>query len=103
MDFDFDPETAAQVRVGLASFTGGLIYHAVRPAGSFAKVVTRTIASVLAGFVFTEPAMLYFGISTAYTGAVGALIGLLGPTLASNALRAVEKLDLAALFKGGIK
>ena len=103
MDFDFDPETAAQVRVGIASFTGGLIYHAVRPAASVAKVVTRTIASVLAGFVFTAPVMHHFSISDEYTGAVGALIGLLGLTLASNALKAVEKLDLGALFRGGLK
>jgi len=99
MAFDIDPQTAAEVRVGLAAFTGGLIYHAIRPASSIFKGVTQIVASVLAGLIFTEPCLLYFSIPQAYAGAVGAGIGLLGLSIAAQALRAVEKLDLAALFR----
>lgn len=103
MAFDFDPRLAAEVRVGLAAFTGGLIYHAIRPASSALKAATRILASVLAGLIFTEPTMLYFSIPQAYAGAVGAGIGLLGLTIASNALRAVEKIDLLAFLKNDPK
>lgn len=103
MDLDFDNEAVAQVRLAMSALAGGVIYHAIRPAATWAKVATRTVACVLAGFIFTEPAMLFFDIPDAYTGAVGAGIGLGGLSIASGVLRAIERFDFAALFKGGVK
>lgn len=100
MDLNLDPETAHIARVGSAAFAGGVMFHALRPAASVVGLLTRMTASVLAGLVFTDPVMIYFSIGSDFVWGVGALIGLCGLSVAHGVLRAVEKFDFTAFFKG---
>ena len=101
MAADFDPQLVAQIKVGASAFAGGIIYHAMRPAKTWPKLLVGLMSNVLCGVVFTAPVMHYFSIDQSLAGGVGAVLGLFGLAIAGGILKAVEQFNFGALVKGG--
>jgi len=84
---DFDPAFLAQAKLALASFLGGLVRLYLRPAATLAQSLGLVLSCVICGYYFTPPVMWYFELDVNWTGAVGALIGLLGLSIAEALLK----------------
>lgn len=79
---DIDPHFLAQAKIALASFFGGMVRLFLRPASSFLKSLALVACCVVCGYYFTPPAMMVSGLDENWAGAIGALIGLVGLSIA---------------------
>lgn len=88
-----DPLWLAHAKIAFAALCGGLIRLLFRPAQSFIKSIWLLFGCVTCGFYGTPPIMDWFGLSDVYAGAVGAVLGLVGLSVAEALLKAVDTFD----------
>lgn len=82
-------------KVAAASFFGGVVRMFLRPAKSLAQTTLLLISCVTCGY-FGQPVASYFlGLPERFDGAMGALIGLVGVSLAQGLLKTADKADFA--------
>jgi hypothetical protein len=98
---DFTPLLAGMAphaKVAAAAFFGGVVRLFLRPASSILQTCLLLTSCVTCGY-FGQPVMShYLGLPSNFDGAIGALLGLVGVSLANGALKAADKLDLAHWF-----
>lgn len=99
MDGGIDPTILAQAKVAFASFAGASVRLFLRPVETLRRAVACTIACVACGLYGTPFLMWLWSLPDAYSGGVGAALGLLGLSLAESALKAVERFDIAGWIK----
>ena len=83
---ELDPHIAAQAKVAIASFFGGMVRLFLRPAASIGQSLALVACCVLLGFYFTPLVMDYFELPEEWSGGIGALIGLIGLSVAEGAV-----------------
>lgn len=76
------PPLSPEAKIVIASFAGGMIRLFLKPARSLLKSVWAIACCVICGYYFTPPTVMYFGLEDQWAGAVGALIGLVGLSIA---------------------
>jgi len=97
---DMDPMALAHAKLAFASLCGGVVRLLFRPASSIWKTVWLLFGCVTCGFYGTPVMVKWFGLVDAeYVGAMGALIGMVGLSVAERALRAADKFDVGAWFE----
>jgi hypothetical protein len=92
----FDPVWVAHAKIAFAALCGGILRLLFRPAASFLKSVWLLFGCVTCGFYGTDPFMRWWEFDATYAGAVGALLGFVGLSLAEALLKALDNLDLKA-------
>lgn len=100
---DLDPTTLASVKIALSAGAGGLVRMFLRPARSLAQTAMLLVSCVTCGFFGTDPLVDWLHLPSNYAGAVGALLGFIGLSIAEGVLRAVDALDFRAILAGIIK
>lgn len=96
---DIDPSWLVHAKLAFASLCGGVVRLLFRPAESLLKTLWLLFGCVTCGYYGTPVVLKMWGVSDpAYVGAIGALIGMIGLSLAQSALKAADKFDVAAWF-----
>ena len=91
-------ELVPHAKVALASALGGMVRLFLRPTRGILPTLTLLASCVTCGY-FGQPAFSYaFSLPERFDGAVGALIGLIGVSLAEGVLKAVDRFDFKALL-----
>ncbi len=93
---DLDPGILAQAKIGFAALCGGVTRLLFRPAETFLKTAWLLFGCVTCGYYGTAPFIRWFDLAPDDAGAVGALIGFIGLSLAQGALVAADKFDVTA-------
>lgn len=94
---DLDPVTLAHAKIAIASLCGGMVRLIFRPAASLLKTVWLLFGCVTCGYYGTPVALRVFELDAQhYAGAIGAVIGLVGLSIAEAVLRAADKFDVTA-------
>lgn len=94
---DIDPAALAHAKLAFASLCGGMVRLLFRPAESLIKTMWLLFGCVTCGFYGTPVMIKWWGVTDPeYVGAVGALIGMVGLSLAQRVLVAADKFDVAA-------
>ena len=96
---NIDPETREILRIALAAFSGGAVRLIFRPARSVWQSVWLLFGCVACGFYTTPPLVRWLDIDPADSGAVGALAGLLGLSVAEGLLRAIDSFDFREMLQ----
>lgn len=94
-----DPDIIANSKIALAAFMGGLVRMFIRPAQNLTQAALLISSCVTCGFFMTRPIIDWWHLPVDYAGAIGALCGLLGLSLAEGMLRAVDGLNFKALLR----
>jgi len=100
---DLDPSLLAQAKLALASFFGGMVRLFLRPAASLLQSVGLVLSCVVCGYYFTPPVMMYFELQADWSGAVGALIGLAGLSIAEAVIGLNYREMLHSAWNAGIE
>lgn len=79
---DIDPQIVAQGKIALASFFGGTVRLFFRPAATLGKSVFLVFCCMICGYYSTPVVMDVGGFNDSWAGAVGALMGLVGLSIA---------------------
>ena len=79
---DVEAQFLAQAKVMIASFLGGMVRLFLRPSTTLLRSIGLVACCVTLGFYFTPMAMDYFNLPEEWIGGVGALIGLVGLSVA---------------------
>lgn len=95
---DIDPAVAANFKIAVAAGAGGLVRMFLRPARSIVQTGMLLASCITCGFYGTHPVLNWFALPADYAGAVGALLGFLGLSLAEGVLRAIDGFDFRALL-----
>lgn len=91
-------ELAPHAKIAAAAFAGGIVRLFLRPASSITQALMLISSCVTCGY-FGQPAASYtLSIPAQFDGAVGALIGLFGLSLAQGVLKAIDRFDFRALL-----
>lgn len=94
---DLDPSWMVHAKLAFASLCGGIVRLLFRPAASLLKTAWLLFGCVTCGFYGTPVAIRIMDLDPVdYSGAVGALIGLVGLSLAQGALQAADKFDITS-------
>ena len=93
-----DPWWLVHLKLAGASLCGGIVRLIFRPTDSIIKAVWLLFGCVTCGYFGTPVAVRYWEAGPDLVGAVGALVGFVGLTVAGAVLRATEALDLRALI-----
>ena len=94
---DLDPVVAANAKIAVGAAAGGIVRMALRPARSFSQMLMLLASCVTCGFYATKPVIDWWSLPNDYSGAVGALTGFLGLSVAEAALK-LNFRDLMARF-----
>lgn len=92
---DFDPNLVANGKIAAGALGGGVVRMFLRPARSLAQTALLLASCVTCGFYGTPPLVDYLHLPADYAGAVGALLGLVGLSVAEGVLKAVDRFDFA--------
>lgn len=99
----------AQAKLAGAAFCGGVVRLLFRPAQG-ETVLARMLKSawllfgcVTCGFFFTPPMMSWWGFDPSYSGAIGAVLGFVGLSVADGVLRSVDGFNLAGVLRFMLK
>ena len=79
---DFDPTIMAQVKIAVASFAGGTVRLFFRPAATLGKSVFLVFCCMICGYYSTPVIMDVWEFNESWAGAIGALMGLVGLSIA---------------------
>jgi len=93
-----DPWWMVHAKLAFASFCGGIVRLIFRPADSLIKALWLLFGCVTCGFYGTPVALRFWELGDEFAGAIGALVGFIGLTIAGGALRAIEGFDFKALL-----
>lgn len=99
MDFtDLLAGTIPHAKIAVSAFAGGVVRMFLRPARTLPQTGLLLTSCVTCGY-FGQPVASYLlGLPERFDGAMGALIGLIGVSLAEGALKAADKADLIGWF-----
>lgn len=93
----------AHAKVAMAAFAGGMVRMFLRPAKNFSQAAMLVFACTSCGY-FGQPVVSHLaGLPSQFDGAIGALLGLVGVSLAERALKWADKADLSRWLPGGGK
>lgn len=99
MDF---PEIVAglapHAKVAASAFFGGVVRMFLRPARSLTQTAMLLTSCVTCGYFGQPVASFMLGLPERFDGAMGALMGLIGVSIAEGMLKAADKADLAHWF-----
>jgi len=88
-------------KVAAAAFFGGVVRMFLRPAKNLMQTALLLVSCVTCGY-FGQPVTSYLlGLPERFDGAIGALIGLIGVSLAQGALKAADRFDFHAWLPKG--
>lgn len=96
---DMDPAVVANAKIAAGAAAGGIVRMFLRPARTLRETILLIFSNITCGFYFTKPFTAYWGIPAEYDGAVGALFGLIGLSVA-QALLELNFRTLLARFIG---
>lgn len=96
---EIDPAFATHAKVAFASLCGGILRLFFRPADSFGKSLWLLFGCVTCGFYATDPVVAFFGLEARYDGAIGALLGFVGLSIAEGLLKAVDGFNFRKLIE----
>lgn len=92
---------APHAKVAAAAFFGGVVRMFLRPARSLTQTALLLTSCVTCGY-FGQPVASYFlSLPERFDGAIGALIGLVGVSLAQGLLKMADKFDFHAWLAKG--
>lgn len=100
---------APHLKLLFAAFWGGVLRLFLRPVRgeSFFHAATKAMwmlfGCITCGYYFTPVLMDWWGVDGAYTGAVGALLGFVGLSVAEGVLSGVENLNIGNVMRFFIK
>jgi hypothetical protein len=87
-------EVVAHVKILFASALGGMVRLFLRPARTISQAVMLVIACVTCGY-YGQPILTWWlQLPDNFDGAIGALLGLIGVSIAERALKAADGLDI---------
>lgn len=93
---DLDPSLVANAKIAVASLFGGITRLLFKPAETIIKTVWLLVGCVTCGFYGTPALLKWWSLDPEYSGAIGAVLGLVGLSFAQGALRAADKVDISA-------
>lgn len=100
---------APHLKLAFAAFLGGVTRLILRPirGETFFHAAARSMwmlfGCVTCGYYFTPVAVGWLSINSDYSGAVGALLGFVGLTLAEGILVGLEGVNLAGMLRFMLK
>lgn len=94
----FDAYWLDQAKLAFAALCGGLVRLLFRPSASILKSVWLLFACVTCGYYGTPPALHWFAISPEFSGGVGAIIGLVGVSIAERVLFALDNFNFRQIL-----
>ncbi|HWJ70937.1 MAG TPA: hypothetical protein VNS79_12930 [Sphingobium sp.] len=100
---DLDPQTTASIKIALSAGAGGIVRMFLRPARSLVQTALLLVSCITCGFFGTQPAIDLWGLPVSHAGAVGALLGFIGLSIAEGVLRAIDAFDFRALLASLLK
>ena len=95
---EIDPAIAANAKIAVGAAAGGIMRSFLRPARSIGQTALLLFSCVTCGFYGTEPLIDWFYLPVDYAGAVGAVLGFLGLSIAEGLLRAFDRFDFRQLL-----
>lgn len=98
-----DPSWLVHAKIAFASMCGGIVRLLFRPASSFLQTVWLLFGCITCGYYGTPPVEAWLDLGDNYSGAVGALIGFIGLSLAESTLKAFDNFDIVAFLHKFIK
>lgn len=98
-----EPAWAIHAKLAFAALCGGVMRLLFRPATSFLKTIWLLFGCVTCGFYGTPVTMDWMGFDAGYAGAVGALIGFVGLSIAEGILKSVDGFNIGGLVKFFVK
>lgn len=96
---EFDPSVVANAKIAAGAAGGGMVRVFLRPARSLAQTLMLLASCITCGFYSTRPLIDLWTLPADYAGAVGALTGFLGLSVAEAALK-LNFRDLLSRFIG---
>ena len=96
---DIDPGVVANAKIAAGAAAGGLVRVFLRPARTRGQTLLLLASCITCGFYSTRPLIDWWDLPTDYAGAVGALAGFLGLSVAEAALK-LNFRELLARFIG---
>lgn len=96
---DIDPVVVANAKIAAGAAAGGVVRIFLRPARTFSQTVLLLASCITCGFYSTRPLIDWWHLPTDYAGAVGALAGFLGLSVAEAALK-LNFRDILSRFIG---
>lgn len=100
---------APHLKLAFASFWGGVLRLFLRPVEgeSFFHAVAKSMwmlfGCVTCGYYFTPVIMGWWGVGGNYTGAVGALLGFVGLSIAEGILAGVDGINVPNILRFFLK
>lgn len=85
-----DPAWVAHAKLAFAALCGGMLRLFFRPATSFLQSLWLLFGCVTCGYYGTPAVMHWWELDESYVGAVGALVGFIGLSIAEGMLKAVD-------------
>lgn len=95
---ELDPGMIANGKIAAGAAAGGLVRMFLRPARSLGQMVALLTSCITCGFYGTAPVADWLNLTRDYDGALGALLGFVGLSLAERLLRTADEVDLIALL-----
>ena len=96
---EFDPTVVANAKIAAGAAGGGIVRIFLRPARSLTQTLMLLASCITCGFYATKPVIDFWTLPADYAGAVGALTGFLGLSVAEAALK-LNFRDLLTRFLG---
>lgn len=96
---DIDPGVVANAKIAAGAAAGGLVRVFLRPGRTLGQTLLLLASCITCGFYSTRPLIDWWDLPTDYAGAVGALAGFLGLSVAEAALK-LNFRELIARFIG---
>lgn len=84
---EIDPAVVANAKIAAGAAAGGLVRVFLRPARTLGQTLLLLASCISCGFYSTRPLIDWWHLPTDYAGAVGALTGFLGLSVAEAALK----------------
>jgi hypothetical protein len=95
---EFDAGMIANGKIAAGAAAGGVMRMFLRPVRSLGQMAALLASCVTCGFYGTGPLLNWLTLPEDYAGAVGALLGFVGLSLAERLLKAVDEMDVAAML-----
>lgn len=104
-----DPAWLAHAKLALAALCGGMLRLLFKPVRdtSFTRTVLKSawllFGCVTCGYYGTPVVMDWWGFDQSYSGAIGALIGFVGLSIAEGILKGVDGFNIGNVLRFFIK
>ena len=96
---EFDPIVMSNAKVAAGAAAGGIVRIFLRPASTLGQTILLLASCVTCGFYSTQPIIDHWHLPDDYAGAIGALSGFIGLSVAEAVIK-LNFRDLIARFLG---